>query len=62
MTPTEALDYIRSYIERTHHHWDNDYDAKVGKRLLALGGRLPKYSPRLTEALEVVRAACKEAH
>lgn len=48
MEKTEVLSVLKevvSYIIETHVHWDNDEDHKVGKRLLALSGHMPKYHP-----------------
>lgn len=38
-----ALGLCRSVAEEAHADWDNDKDSRVGKILIALSGRLPKY-------------------
>jgi hypothetical protein len=50
----EALAFVRKYADKTHDYWDAGDDSKVGKRLLALAGRLKGYNHDLDEALGVV--------
>lgn len=44
-----VLQDVVMLAEEMHTHWDNDRDAKVGKYLLALAGRLPGYDKRTDE-------------
>ncbi len=44
-----AVLYMRAYADRTSDHWDRDEDSKVGKRLLALAGKLPGYDRQLDD-------------
>ena len=47
----EDIEYVREYIAKTADYWDSDDDMKVGKRLLAMSGRLKGYDTRLDAAL-----------
>jgi hypothetical protein len=50
-----ALTTAASWAGFTLDNWDNDRDAKVGKCLMALWGRLPRYAPD-TDLLHAYRA------
>ena len=44
-----AIGYLIEYAGRTADLWDEDADAKVGKRLSAMAGSLRGYDRRLDE-------------
>ncbi len=46
-----AITDLREYAAATWDYWETDHDAKVGKRLKALSGGLPKYDARIDEIL-----------
>jgi HPt (histidine-containing phosphotransfer) domain-containing protein len=54
-----ALAAATSWAGFTLDHWDNDRDAKVGKCLNALWGRLPRYAPD-TDIIHAHRAEIAE--
>ena len=49
----DAIEALRAYAEQTHSHWDADEYHKVGKRLLAMSGRLTGYDATIDEALKL---------
>jgi len=50
----EALGAAVSVAETAFDAWDNDRDAKVGKYLMALSGKLPGYDGRTDEVHEAL--------
>lgn len=40
-----VLSDVQQYLRETHEYWDGDEDHKVGKRIAALAGYMPKYHP-----------------
>lgn len=56
-----ALALIQQYAKETYEHWHSDADHKVGKRLNALSGDWPMYSPQITEAFRAIRAFLQNA-
>lgn len=53
--PGQALQFILLYAEQTFEYWGQDDDVKVGKRVLAMAGRLPGYSPDLDESYRLLK-------
>jgi hypothetical protein len=49
----QALAVVRKYADDTHDYWDDSQDAKVGKRLLAMAGKLKGYDADLDKALSL---------
>lgn len=45
---------MKAYAAVTLDHWDEDQDAKVGKRLKALAGLSPGYDSRLDAVFAVL--------
>lgn len=52
----DALRYMRGLADEVHSHWDADNDSKVGKLLLAMSGRLPKYRDDIDKVLALIPA------
>jgi len=51
----EAIETLRKYADDTWSMWNTDQDHKVGKRLMAMAGRLPNYDEGVTKALSKVK-------
>jgi hypothetical protein len=56
----EALQLVVTLADEMHTHWDNDHDAKVGKCLLALSNRLPRYDKRFDSIHAAIAKATGE--
>jgi len=57
MTLIEALETMIQYARLTSNCWDADMDSKVGKRLMAMSGRLKGYDEHLDSVFETLKRA-----
>lgn len=55
----EALENAISIANEAYNEWDRDNDMRVGKILIALAGRMPKYRPDIDQ-IHAAMALAKE--